>query len=412
MARTRLPKTVSERSTEKTANTIANMMITVVLSEPSRAKTEPASDPNPKSMLVLLVRRRARPRTPIMEARVTINGWMRRFAITNPLSAPTSADPASAHTMASQILPDEVRQSPASEVESASVLPTLRSMPAVRITSVIPTAMIPISETWRRMSVRFPAWRKIRSPAPVRGLVRIARRTMIRSPKPLCRLLRLRRGGRSIRKCDLSSHHNRRASLRLADSFGVLNRACYLAGTKTRQRLPQRRDIDRLREISVHPELQATRLIAVHGACGHGDNRYVISRGPNLGRGLQPIQNRHLNVHQYQIEMLAARGSYCLISVAHHDDAMPIAAQKFRREPLIHDVVFRHQNPQGPRCKMRSNRRSQCTHFHRVLRGNGRLSGRGVEPYGEMKGASFRDLAVYSNLSAHQIHETRGDSQA
>src|SRR5262245_33040413 len=37
-------------------------------------------------------------------------------------------------------------------------------MPPARITNVIPTARMPFSATWRRMSVRFPASRKISSP--------------------------------------------------------------------------------------------------------------------------------------------------------------------------------------------------------------------------------------------------------
>ena len=198
MARTRRPNTVRDRSTEKTTNTITNVVTTVDFSDPIRANTEPASAPKPKSMLVLLVSRLARPRMPIMEARVTMKGWIRRLAMTNPFNAPTSADPARAHAMAKRIFAavpaagaHAVRHNPVREVASASVLPTLRSMPAVRMTRVIPTAMIPISETCRRTSVRLPTSRKIRSPEPERGLVRTASRMMIARPNPLCRFTNL-----------------------------------------------------------------------------------------------------------------------------------------------------------------------------------------------------------------------------
>ena len=65
-----------------------------------------------------------------------------------------------------------------SVVESARMLPTLRSIPPVRITSVMASEIIPMSDTWRRMSVRLPAWRKMREPSAADGLIRMAR-TMI-----------------------------------------------------------------------------------------------------------------------------------------------------------------------------------------------------------------------------------------
>ena len=62
-------------------------------------------------------------------------------------------------------------------MDSASTLPTLRSIPPVRITKVIPSEMIPISETWRRMSVRLPSWKKMREPSCAVGLTITARIT-------------------------------------------------------------------------------------------------------------------------------------------------------------------------------------------------------------------------------------------
>ena len=51
------------------------------------------------------------------------------------------------------------------EVDRARILPTLRSMPAVRITYVIASAMMPITRICRRISVRLPGCRKMRDPS-------------------------------------------------------------------------------------------------------------------------------------------------------------------------------------------------------------------------------------------------------
>ena len=51
------------------------------------------------------------------------------------------------------------------------MLPTLRSMPPVRMTKVIASEMIPMREICRRMSVRLPACRKMREPSEAAGLI-------------------------------------------------------------------------------------------------------------------------------------------------------------------------------------------------------------------------------------------------
>ncbi len=79
-------------------------------------------------------------------------------------------------------------------VDSASVLPTLRSIPLVRMTSVIPSAITPISDTCLRMSVRLPTSRKIRSPVDDLGLSSTANKRMIARPRRPCnRWKRIRR---------------------------------------------------------------------------------------------------------------------------------------------------------------------------------------------------------------------------
>ena len=52
---------------------------------------------------------------------------------------------------------------------SARIEPTERSMPPVRITSVIPTATIPLLETWRSTLERLPGLRKMFTPREFTG---------------------------------------------------------------------------------------------------------------------------------------------------------------------------------------------------------------------------------------------------
>ncbi len=75
--------------------------------------------------------------------------------------------------------------------------PTLRSIPAVRMTPVIPTARIPISETWRARLARFSARRKVRVPVTGWGLLaRMAPRKTARRTVRLTCLSRKRRTAR------------------------------------------------------------------------------------------------------------------------------------------------------------------------------------------------------------------------
>ena len=127
-----------------------------------------------------------------MVASVTMNGWMRSAAITAPFTAPTGRrgrQPPVAIAIAIRACPQRVSTIATSVVESARMLPTLRSMPPVRITNVIASEMMPISETCRRMSVRLPACRKMREPSDAVGLIAMAR---IRMPSSANRLSALR----------------------------------------------------------------------------------------------------------------------------------------------------------------------------------------------------------------------------
>ena len=52
---------------------------------------------------------------------------------------------------------------------SARIEPTDRSMPPVRMTSVMPTATMPLLETWRSTLDRLPGLRKMLTPRELTG---------------------------------------------------------------------------------------------------------------------------------------------------------------------------------------------------------------------------------------------------
>jgi hypothetical protein len=145
---------------------------------------------NPKSMLVLPVIHFVRPRTPIIAANVITKGCRRWRVMMAPLTAPIRAPRTSTAATAAAIWrPTEhagahlTRRIPASDAENARTLPTERSMPPAMTTSVIASAMMPISPCWRRMSVKLPADRKTMRPSAPRGLRTTPRMTTRMSPK-------------------------------------------------------------------------------------------------------------------------------------------------------------------------------------------------------------------------------------
>jgi hypothetical protein len=164
-----------------------------------------ASDPKPISIFSFRVSHFARPRTPIMDASVTINGGMPSSEIVAPFNVPISAAAKQAtptpHAACQKrwAPPGRVSSVATSDVASANVLPTLKSIPAVKITNVMGSAMIPMTDTCRRMSVRLPVWRKIFDPSCAIGLNKIAVKTIPASAATLFR--RRSQGNIIVRVC-------------------------------------------------------------------------------------------------------------------------------------------------------------------------------------------------------------------
>jgi hypothetical protein len=97
----------------------------------------------------------AAPRTAIIIASVTTKGWMRAFAMRSPLTRPSAvATPSPASTAAAVPLPPPASFA-ATTPAIASSAPTERSIPAVRMTTVIPSATRPSMLFCRRTLIRF-----------------------------------------------------------------------------------------------------------------------------------------------------------------------------------------------------------------------------------------------------------------
>jgi len=76
---------------------------------------------------------------------------------------------------------------------------------------------------------------------------------------------------------------------------------------------------------------------------------------PNVLRGLQAIQHRHLHVHQHQVKRLWGVG-LALLQQGHrfgtvpgHRHVVALFLQQSARQPLVDQVVFDQQNPQYQR---------------------------------------------------------------
>ena len=101
------------------------------------------------------------PRAMTSMPRVMMNGCRRPFVMPSPFSAPTSAPAASAASTASgQTTPRGHERGAALIAAKPTIDPTDRSIPAVRMTNVMPTPMIPTMDAWRATLARLLIVRK------------------------------------------------------------------------------------------------------------------------------------------------------------------------------------------------------------------------------------------------------------
>ena len=114
----------------------------------------------------------------------------------------------------------------------------------------------------------------------------------------------------------------------------------------------QHRRIDRLREIAVHARGQTPLAIAVHRVRGHGDNADVLARGAlaqaNRDGRVEAAHDRHLQVHQHEVERLAIEPRQRLTAVLGDRHVMAAAGQQAGRDPLVDHVVLDEQDADAP----------------------------------------------------------------
>ena len=117
----------------------------------------------------------APPRRMLIIASVAMNGGSFATVTRNPLTMPHSAPVAMPRkTDGTSGTPALCESQPSIIIEKASTEPTERSMPPMRITSVIPMATIPPTVTWSRMFSQLRTWRKYREAKENRAQRRIS----------------------------------------------------------------------------------------------------------------------------------------------------------------------------------------------------------------------------------------------
>ena len=101
------------------------------------------------------------PRRAVMVTRVAMKACTLPLAMMRPLTPPSRAPAPRVRGTTSQIGSSMATMVAARAPHRASTEPTDRSMPAVRMTSVMPTAMMALTEVWRSMLSRLSAVKKL-----------------------------------------------------------------------------------------------------------------------------------------------------------------------------------------------------------------------------------------------------------
>ena len=118
-------------------------------------------------MYWLLEMTSARPRATCRPASVTMNGSSRKRVEMTPCMAPNAAPQATTNrTVGMRPQPAVVMIVAVSTLDRLSSAPTERSMPAVMMTKVMPTAMMPVSDTARTMLAMLSGARNRMMPVP------------------------------------------------------------------------------------------------------------------------------------------------------------------------------------------------------------------------------------------------------
>lgn len=109
---------------------------------------------------------------------------------------------------------------------------------------------------------------------------------------------------------------------------------------------------DRLGDVAIHARFFAAIAVAFHGMGRHGDDGDVDTRGfLSLADGascFEAIEDRHLNVHQDDVELVFGRSVDGELTVADDRDIVPAFFEEKRGEFLVDGVVFGQEHSQTP----------------------------------------------------------------
>jgi hypothetical protein len=94
---------------------------------------------------------------------------------------------------------------------------------------------------------------------------------------------------------------------------------------------------DRLGDVAVHPHAETAFPVSRHGAGRQGDDGHIVlvHHLADLTSGIQPVQLRHLQVHQDHVKRLLGHPLDRLPAVAHHGHQGIDPAQIFDDELLV-----------------------------------------------------------------------------
>ena len=91
--------------------------------------------------------------------------------------------------------------------------------------------------------------------------------------------------------------------------------------------------VDGFSDVAVHATFEKPLPVAHHRVRGHGDDRNVCAGSsfppPNRRGGFQSVHQRHLDVHQNQVEALLLQSLECAYSVAGDgNDMLPVSRKR------------------------------------------------------------------------------------
>src|SRR5437899_1169526 len=129
-------------------------------------------------------------------------------------------------------------------------------------------------------------------------------------------------------------------------------------------RFEQRRRLDRLDQIAVHPRLQAAFAITHHRMRGQRDDGNISPRSlfpvSNCRGGFDPVHSGHLHVHEDEIEALTFERLQRGGPVVHGGDCVTLFLEHVLGESAVYRIVLDQQDMQRRLDSLRAPRRLRC----------------------------------------------------